>query len=119
MKKTKILLVDDDTDFCAASKTIIEQAGYDVIIAQDGKTGLNKAKIDAPDIIILDVMLPDINGYSVCLELKEDPKYSVIPIILLTAIGAKPGSYAEHIGIQHKADAFLEKPVILKLFLKK
>ncbi len=111
MKKTKILFVDDDPDFSEASKTVLEQAGYEVIHAQNGKKGLESAKKDKPDLIILDVMLPDINGFSVCRELKETPKYSSIAIILLTAIGATPESYAENIAKEHKADCYLSKPV--------
>ena len=110
MRKSKILFIDDDPDFSDASRIILEQAGYEVALAKDGKTGLEKAKKDNPDLIILDVILPDINGFSVCRELKEDPKYSAIPIVLLTGLGAKSGSYAENIGAQHRADAFLEKP---------
>lgn len=119
MKKTKILLVDDDPDFSESTKKILESGGYEVMVAQDGKTGLNNAKKDTPDLIILDVMLPDINGYSICRELKEDPKYSAIPIILLTAIGVKSGSYAENIAAQHKADAFIEKPITPQVLLEK
>jgi len=119
MKKMRILFVDDDPDFCEANRAILEQAGYEVILAPDGKTGLDKAKKIIPDLIILDVMLPDVSGYSIARELKDNPNYSSIPIILLTAIGVKPGSYAEHIAIQHKADAFLDKPVTPQILLEK
>jgi len=118
MKKIKILFVDDDPDFSNANKTILEQAGYEVILAPDGKTGLESAKKDSPDLIILDVMLPDINGFSVCRELKQDPNYSSIPIVLLTAVGATQESYAENIAKEHKADLYLSKPIESKKLLE-
>jgi len=110
MKKVRILLIDDDDDFCQANKVIFEQAGYEVLTAKNGRTGLDLVRKENPDLIVLDVILPDINGFSICRELKEDPKYSGIPILLMTALGSKPGSYAENIAAQHKADAYLEKP---------
>jgi DNA-binding response OmpR family regulator len=111
MKKTKILFVDDDLDFSEANKIILEQAGYEVILVQDGKKGLASVKKESPDLIVLDVMLPDINGFSVCRELKENPNYSSIPIILLTAIGATTESYVDNIAKEHKADCCFTKPV--------
>ena len=119
MKRMKILFINDDPDFSEANRLILEQAGYEVLLAQDGKTGLDKAKKLGPDLIILDVILPDVNGYSICRELKDDPNYSAIPIVLLTAIGAKPDSYAEHIASQHKADAFFDKSVQPQKLLNK
>lgn len=111
MKKTRILFVEDDPDFASANKSVLEQAGYEVIVATTGKDGLEMARREKPDLIILDVMLPDINGFSVCRELKDDPKYSVIPIVLLTAVGVPRGAYTENIAKEHKADAFLTKPM--------
>jgi DNA-binding response OmpR family regulator len=118
MKKTKILFVEDDPDFSEASKTILEQAGYEVIHVSNGKAGLERAKKGKPDLILLDVILPDIDGFSICRELKEDPNYSSIPIIVLTAIGATEASYAEHIAKEHKADCYLAKPVDSKKMLE-
>lgn len=118
MKKTKILFIDDDLDFSEASKIILEQAGYEAILAQDGKKGLASVKKESPDLIILDIMLPDINGFSVCRGLKEDPNYSSIPIILLGDIGASPDSYVKNIAKEHKADCYLPKPVDSKKMLE-
>ncbi|GAI44276.1 unnamed protein product [marine sediment metagenome] len=97
MKKTKILFINDDLDFSETNKIMLEQAGYEVIIEQSGKKGIDSVKRNTPDLIICDVMLPDINGFSVCRGLKEDPNYSSIPIILLGDIGASPDSYVENI----------------------
>ena len=117
IRKTKILLIDDDPDFAEANRIMLEKSGYEVIIAQNGKTGLNRAKTDGPDLVICDIMLPDINGFSVCRELKEDPKYSAIPIIMITALGAAPGGYTENIAKEHKADGYLSKPIESKKML--
>jgi DNA-binding response OmpR family regulator len=111
MKKIKILIVDDDKDFCEANKMILEQAGYEVLTAYEGKKGIELAKKETPNLVILDVMLPDINGFSVCQELKEDPLYATIPVLMLTSVGADETSYAEQIAEQHKADAYMLKPV--------
>jgi len=118
MKKTKILFIDDDLDFSEANKIMLEQAGYEVILAQDGKKGLASVKKENPNLIVLDVMLPDINGFSVCRELKENPNYSSIPIILLTAIGATPESYADNIAKEHKADYYFTKPIDSKKMIE-
>ncbi len=119
MKKSKILFIDDDRDFVEANKIILNNAGYEVIPAYDGKTGIQKVLNEKPDLIILDVILPDINGFSVCREIKDDPNLQNIPVILFTSIGAKPGGYPENIGIQHKADAYIEKPASPELLLDK
>jgi two-component system alkaline phosphatase synthesis response regulator PhoP len=119
MKKSKILFIDDDKDFVEANKIILSNAGYDVIAVYDGKTGIKMAMSEKPDLVILDVILPDVNGFSVCRELKEDPNLQNTPVILFTAIGVKQGSYPENIGIQHKADAYIEKPSNPELLLEK
>lgn len=119
MKKIKILFIDDDKDFTEANKIILDNAGYEVVTADDGKTGMQKILIEKPDLIILDVILPDINGFSLCREIKEDPNLQNIPVILFTAISAKPHAYPENIAIQHKADAYIEKPANPQILLEK
>lgn len=119
MKKIKILFIDDDKDFTEANRIILNSAGYEVVTAEDGKTGMQKVISEKPDLIILDVILPDINGYSLCREIKEDPNLQNIPVILFTAISTKPHSYPENIAIQHKADAYIEKPASPQILLEK
>ncbi|GAB6161618.1 hypothetical protein JCM12298_07770 [Desulfothermus naphthae] len=87
----RIILVDDDQDFCEILKTKLEKKGFSVELAYDGAQGLEKIKANPPDIVILDVMMPKKSGLDVCKELKSDPAYKEIPIIMLTAV-------AEHIG---------------------
>jgi CheY-like chemotaxis protein len=84
--QAKILLVDDDPDFVEATKAILETKPFEVIVAYDGKEGLEKARRENPNVIILDVMMPPPDGYAVCSELKRDPKCKKIPILLLTAV---------------------------------
>jgi DNA-binding response OmpR family regulator len=119
MKKARILIVDGDPDFSQMTKQAIEQAGYESVCAINGRTGLDMAKRERPALIILEVILPDINGFSVCRELKEDPACQAIPVVLYTNLGTKTGSYAEHIGMEHGADAYVEKPAAPQALLEK
>lgn len=113
MEKKKILLVDDDVDFAEATKIILESKSYDVFIAHDGQEGLKKVQTEQPDLIILDVMMPEMDGYEVCAKLKADPACSRIPILLLTAVGnAIPSSkYTKEMGMKTEADDYIPKPV--------
>ncbi len=113
MEKKKILLVDDDVDFAEATKLILESKSYDVFIAHDGQEGLKKVQTEQPDLIILDVMMPEMDGYEVCSKIKADPACSHIPILLLTAVGdAMPSSkYTKEMGMKTEADDYIPKPV--------
>jgi len=113
MGKKKILIVEDDIDFADATKLILESKSYDVIVAHDGKEGLKKAQTAEPNLIILDVMMPEMDGYEVCAKLKADPKYQHIPILLLTAVGeAIPTTkYTMEMGMKTEADDYIPKPV--------
>lgn len=121
MGKRKILVVDDDPDFVDAITTILKNGGYEVMKAKDGEEGLKKAKEAKPHLIILDIMMPGREGYSVCRELKEDPESSRIPILIMTAISKEERgeSYASKIAIHHHADDFVEKPLGPKDLLNK
>jgi len=121
MGRLKILLVDDDPDFVDATTKILESGGYDVVVAMDGEEGLRKTKEEKPDLIILDIMMPGREGYSVCRDLKEEPDSFRIPILVLTALSSKERGegYAAKIAAYHKADDFMEKPVTAKELLDK
>jgi DNA-binding response OmpR family regulator len=80
-----ILIVEDDQDIRANIKLFLQSKGLHCIEASDGAAAIEVAKRDNPDLILLDIILPTINGYQVCKTLKEDPKYKHIPIIMLTA----------------------------------
>ncbi|MFB0506448.1 MAG: response regulator transcription factor [Thermodesulfobacteriota bacterium] len=109
----KILIVDDDPDLVEAVTMILESKEYDVIAAYGGIEGLEKAKTEEPDLIVLDVMMPDKDGYAVCKELKGDPQYSKIPILLLTAVVSKISTtrYTQQMGLETEADDYIDKPV--------
>ncbi|MGB9715167.1 MAG: response regulator transcription factor [Thermodesulfovibrionales bacterium] len=113
MDKKKILIVEDDIDFAEATKLILENRSYSVFVAYDGIEGLKKAQTLNPDLIILDVMMPEMDGYEVCAKLKADPKYRHIPILLLTAVGeAIPETkYTLEMGMKTEADDYISKPV--------
>lgn len=121
MDKSKILLVDDDVDFVEAINIMLEKRGYHVITASSGKEGLKKAKSQNPDLILLDIMLPDKDGYSVCRQLTENPETGQIPVLILTAISnrKKDEKYADKIAFYHKANGFIEKPVMEDELLEK
>ena len=103
----KILIVDDEEDIVAALSIRLKALGYDVIPAYDGMEGLLKAREEKPDLILLDIMLPKLDGYKVCRILKFDEKFRHIPIIMITAKGDESNiKMGEEVG----ADAYVPKP---------
>jgi CheY-like chemotaxis protein len=82
----RILIVDDDPDLVEAVSMLLEAAGMEPLAAYGGVEGLEKAKNEDPDLIVLDVMMPDKDGYAVAKELAKDAKLSEIPLIMLTAV---------------------------------
>lgn len=113
MDRKKILLVDDDPYFLEAVREVVEAAGYEVDVAYDGKEALEKAAVDKFDLIVLDVMMPVMNGHQACKRLKKDPATGEVPIILLTAVGDHVTStkYTHHEMITSDAEDYLPKPV--------
>jgi len=109
----RILVVDDDPDLVESVTLVLEKKEHEVIAAYGGIEGLEKAKKEKPDAIILDVMMPDKNGYEVCKELKADPEYQDIPILLLTAVVSKISStsYTHRMGMETEANDYVDKPV--------
>ena len=109
----KILIVDDDPDLVEAVSTILESKGYEVAAAYGGVEGLKKAKTENPDLIVLDVMMPDKDGYAVCKELKADKKYRSIPILLLTAVVSNipTTKFTHQMGKDTEANDYMDKPV--------
>jgi len=103
----KILVVDDEKDLVETMTLRLQASGYEVIPAYDGQEGLEKAKKDKPDLIILDLMLPKMDGYRVCGLLKADSRYSKIPIILFTARAQESD---KKMGEEVGGDAYITKP---------
>jgi len=111
-EKKRILVVDDEPDFVSIVKKNLEKAGYEVEVAYDGVEGIKKVKANPPDAIVLDVMMPEKDGYKVCSELKADKTYHDIPILLLTAVADHVTStrYSHYDGMSTEADDYLPKP---------
>lgn len=112
----KILIVDDEKDIVLILQERLLMAGYEVVTASDGVSGLKAAKESKPDLIVLDLMLPKMDGYTVCNLLKKDIEYSKIPIIMLTA---RAGEADRVKGLQSGADLFITKPFDQKSLLDK
>ena len=112
-RKVKILLVDDDPDFVAATRVVLESKPYDVIVAYNGDEGLKKAREERPELIILDVIMPMKDGFMVCQQLKKDPQLSSIPVLMLTAFSEKFGETSVSLsqGLTLEAEDFIDKPV--------
>ncbi|HAJ96316.1 MAG TPA: DNA-binding response regulator [Ruminococcus sp.] len=100
----KILVVDDDQNICDLLRLYLEDAGYSVIISNDGKEAVNKFKALKPDIVLLDYMLPSLDGRGVCKEIRKD---SDVPIIM---ISAKSETTDKVVGLELGADDYIAKP---------
>lgn len=104
MKREKILVVDDAEETIWLLEKILTEAGYEVSIARNGREGLRQAHIFQPDLILLDIIMPDMNGWTMLHRLRE---FSDVPVILLTALGAEEEKVQ---GLDLGADDYLTKP---------
>lgn len=112
---SKILIVDDDPDILDAMTMIMESQGYQVVTARDGIEGLANLKSENPDLLILDLLMPKMDGFAVCKEL-QDPRWSKfkhIPILILTSVReeASRRRYELETGLELDVDDYVEKPV--------
>jgi len=103
----RILIVDDEPDLLEMVQINLEMEGYECMVAYDGFRALDRARKEKPDLIILDIMLPGLNGYKVCRLLKFDEKYKHIPIIMLTAEAQQADRL---LGEATGADYYMTKP---------
>lgn len=112
-KQAKILLIDDDPDFVQATRMVLESKPYQVVVAFDGDEGLAKAREEKPDLILLDIIMPRMDGFKVCEMLKSDPELSAIPVIMITSFSERVGetSLAMSQGLALEAEDFVDKPV--------
>lgn len=110
-----ILVVDDDPDLVEALAMKLESKDFRVTKAYDGVEAWEKIRADKPDLMILDVMMPRKNGYQLCDEIKADPQYKTIAVILLTAVAdaVTTTSYTHHDGKKTLADDYVPKPIDL------
>ena len=103
----KILVIEDDPNALRLVEYKLGQEGYQVITAADGLEGLKKAREEHPDLIILDIMLPGLDGYEVCQRLRQEPKTIKLPILMLSA---KARGIDKATGLKVGADDYLTKP---------
>ncbi|MBL7178993.1 MAG: response regulator [Desulfobacterales bacterium] len=110
--KKRILVIDDEPDFCSIVQVNLEKEGFEVELAYSGAEGLEKVHANPPDAIVLDIMMPEMDGYQVCKKLKADEKYADIPVILLTAVASHVTStrYSHRDGMSTEADDYIPKP---------
>jgi len=120
-KRSKILLIDDDVDFVEATKTVLETEPYDVVVAYEGDEGLQKAREEKPDLILLDVIMPVKDGFTAAEQLKKEPELSQIPVIMLTAFSSKgqETSIPRSRGFALETEDYVEKPVAPEELLAK
>ena len=108
----RVLVVDDEPDFASIVQGNLEKEGFTVDVAYNGVEGLEKVQANPPDAIVLDVMMPEKDGYEMCKELKGDDRFCEIPVVLLTAVASHVTStrYTHADGMSTEADDYIAKP---------
>ncbi len=119
----KILIVDDDPDILDALTMILEAKDYQVVTARDGIEGLANLKAEEPDLLILDLLMPKMDGFAVCKEL-QDPRWSKFkstPILILTSVReeASRRRYELETGLELDVDDYVEKPIAPDILLER
>jgi DNA-binding response OmpR family regulator len=103
----RILIVDDEPDLRAVLRFGLEADGFEVLEAADGEEGLRAAREQRPDLMVLDLMLPKLDGYQVCRSLKFDERFRRMPIVILSA---RSGEHDRQLALSMGADAYVTKP---------
>jgi len=111
MAKESILVVDDEREILELVKYNLAKEGYSVVCVETGEDALNAARLKLPDLVLLDLMLPGVDGLEVCRKLKADPKTQEIPVVMLTAKGGEADIVA---GLELGADDYVTKPFGLR-----
>jgi len=103
----KVLVIDDEPEITEIVQTFLSEAGYRVLVENSSRNAVDKARGFKPDVILLDIMMPDIDGYNICQELKKDPEFVDTPIIFLTG-----KDRSDDMGRSFKSggDMFIKKP---------
>ena len=119
----KILVIDDDPDILDALTMILESQGYQVFTARDGIEGLANLKAEKPDLMVLDLLMPKMDGFAVCKEL-QDPRWSKfkeMPILILTSVreDASRRRYELETGLELNVDDYVEKPISPDILLQR
>ena len=103
----KVLIVDDELNIVTALEFLLQRSGYDVMAAQNGEEALQRVESFAPDLVLLDVMMPRISGYEVCRRMRERPEWKHIKIVMLSAKGREAEVSK---GVSLGADLYVTKP---------
>lgn len=112
----KILIVDDEVDLVETVSFPLKEEGFTVLVSYDGEDALDKARKEKPDLILLDIMLPKLDGYKVCRLLKFDEQYKHIPILMLTA---RTQEKDKIIGMETGANEYITKPFEMDELIEK
>jgi DNA-binding response OmpR family regulator len=116
MNPKKILVVDDEVDLVKTVRFSLEAEGFKVLVSYNGEDALNQSRKENPDLILLDIMLPKLDGYKVCRLLKFDEQYKHIPILMLTA---KTQQKDKLLGMETGADEYITKPFDMEELMEK
>ncbi len=103
----KVLIVDDEPNIVLSLEFLMEEAGYDVRSVTDGQQALDAVREDVPDLILLDIMLPKLDGYEICREIRANPRCKNVRVIMLTAKGREVD---QEKGLAFGADEYITKP---------
>jgi DNA-binding response OmpR family regulator len=112
----RILVIDDEPDIREFVSYNLAKRGYIVVSAADGISGYELAMKFEPDLILLDILMPGLNGYETCMKLRENPKFEKTQIVFLSALNQ---SYAKDLGFKMDADAYLTKPVRMEFLVRR
>jgi two-component system phosphate regulon response regulator PhoB len=113
-RRKKILVVDDERDLVELIALNLQRSGYEYLVAHDGNTGLEMARKQSPDLIVLDLMMPGMSGQDVAARLKGDPATATIPILMLTAKSEETDII---VGLSMGADDYVTKPFSMKVLM--
>ncbi|MGB9597307.1 MAG: response regulator transcription factor [Candidatus Poribacteria bacterium] len=116
MPRYKILIVDDEPDIVETLSFMLQARNFDVVTASDGLEALSKVKSERPDLVLLDIMMPGMDGYDVCVKLKTDKETKNIPIVMLTARGENEAVIRAH---KSGANDYIVKPFTLPTLVNK
>jgi len=120
--RSKILLVDNDVDFIDLNKAVLENNGFDVVVAYSGTEGLDRVRFEQPDLIVLDLMMEKHDtGFGFAKAMKADPTSKNTPILMLTAVGSETGmDFTQELdGYWMKTDDYANKPLLPEDLVKK
>ncbi len=113
---TKILIADDEPNIVISLEFLLKREGYEVVVAHDGIQALERVRTERPDLAILDVMMPNRNGLEVCQDLRQDPEFKTLRIMMLTAKGRDTEVSK---GLALGADVYMTKPFATRDLLAK